>query len=69
MYVTPSTQFFALVPADVWIIANFKETQLDLMRTGQPVTIHIDAYPDHDFHGTVQSIQAGTGSRLQHHPG
>ncbi len=64
MYVTSATQFFALIPSDVWVIANFKETQLDLMRTGQPVSIHIDAYPGFDFRGTVQSIQAGTGSRF-----
>jgi membrane fusion protein (multidrug efflux system) len=63
-YVTPSSDLFALVPADVWVVANFKETQLDLMRPGQSVTIHVDAYPDHDFHGKVQSIQAGTGSRF-----
>lgn len=64
MYVTSASQFFVLIPSDVWIIANFKETQLDLMRTGQPVTIHVDAYPGTDFRGTVQSIQAGTGSRF-----
>jgi membrane fusion protein (multidrug efflux system) len=63
-YVTPASDLFAIVPADVWVVANFKETQLDLMRPGQPVTIHVDAYPDHDFHGTVESIQAGTGSRF-----
>jgi membrane fusion protein (multidrug efflux system) len=64
MYVTSANQLFAIVPTDVWVIANFKETQLDLMRPGQPVSIHIDAYPDQDFKGTVQSIQAGTGSRF-----
>jgi membrane fusion protein (multidrug efflux system) len=64
MYVTSASQFFVLVPSDVWVIANFKETQLDLMRPGQPVGIHVDAYPEHQFHGTVQSIQAGTGSRF-----
>jgi membrane fusion protein (multidrug efflux system) len=64
MYVTPASQLFAIVPKDVWVIANFKETQLDLMRKGQTVTIHVDAYPDHDFRGTVDSIQAGTGSRF-----
>jgi membrane fusion protein (multidrug efflux system) len=64
MYVTPASQLLAIVPKDVWVIANFKETQLDLMREHQPVTIHVDAYPDHDFHGTVDSIQAGTGSRF-----
>ena len=64
MYVTSSTQLFVLVPADVWVVANFKETQLDRMQPGQPVKIKVDAYPDREFHGTVQSIQAGTGSRF-----
>jgi membrane fusion protein (multidrug efflux system) len=64
MYVTSSSQLFTIVQKDVWVIANFKETQLDLMRVGQPVAIHVDAYPDHDFQGKIQSIQAGTGSRF-----
>ncbi|HWE02329.1 MAG TPA: HlyD family secretion protein [Tepidisphaeraceae bacterium] len=64
MYVTPATQLFQLVPADVWVTANFKETQLDLMRPGQAVTIAVDAYPEREFHGTISSIQAGTGSRF-----
>jgi membrane fusion protein (multidrug efflux system) len=50
------------VPREVWITANFKETQLDLMRPGQPVDIEIDAYPDHTFSGHVDSIQAGSGT-------
>ncbi len=50
------------VPRDVWITANFKETQLDLMRPGQPVDIEIDAYPDRTFKGHVASIQAGSGT-------
>ena len=50
------------VPRDVWITANFKETQLDLMRPGQPVDIEIDAYPDRTFEGHVDSIQAGSGT-------
>ena len=64
IYVTPATQLLQLVPPEVWVTANFKETQLDHMRPGQPVTIHIDAYPDRDFQGTVDSIQSGTGSRF-----
>jgi membrane fusion protein (multidrug efflux system) len=64
MYVTSSSQLFVLIPSDVWIVANFKETQLDLMQPGQAVTIKIDAYPEHEYHGKVQSIQAGTGSRF-----
>jgi membrane fusion protein (multidrug efflux system) len=64
IYVTSSSQLFELIPSDVWVVANFKETQLDLMRPGQTVTIKIDAYPDREFRGKVQSIQAGTGSRF-----
>ncbi|MGE5608870.1 MAG: HlyD family secretion protein, partial [Bacillota bacterium] len=54
----------ALVPSQVWVIANFKETQLTHMRPGQTVTIHVDAYPDLDFAGKVDSIQSGTGARF-----
>ncbi|HXF42845.1 MAG TPA: HlyD family secretion protein [Pyrinomonadaceae bacterium] len=49
---------------EVWVTANFKETQLELMKPGQSVDIYIDAYPNHVFHGTVESIQAGTGARF-----
>ena len=63
-YVTSGANLFALVPSDVWVVANFKETQLDQMRPGQKVTITIDAYPGKTFTGTVDSIQAGTGSRF-----
>ncbi|MCX7011396.1 MAG: HlyD family secretion protein, partial [Candidatus Sumerlaeota bacterium] len=54
----------ALVTDDLWVVANFKETELTHMRPGQPVAIHVDAFPDQDFHGHVDSIQAGTGSRF-----
>ncbi len=50
------------VPRDLWITANFKETQLDYMRPGQPVTIEIDAYPGRTFAGHIDSIQAGSGT-------
>jgi membrane fusion protein, multidrug efflux system len=51
-----------LVPRDVWITANFKETQLDNMRPGQSVAISVDAYPERTFRGRVDSIQAGSGT-------
>lgn len=63
-YVTPGEALFAIVPPEVWVTANFKETQLNYMRAGQPVTVHLDAYPGHDFNGHVDSIQSGTGSRF-----
>jgi membrane fusion protein, multidrug efflux system len=50
------------VPRDVWVTANFKETQLNLMRPGQPVSIEIDAYPDRTFDGHIDSIQSGSGT-------
>jgi membrane fusion protein (multidrug efflux system) len=50
------------VPRDVWVTANFKETQLTDMRPGQPVDIAIDAYPGRSFAGHVDSIQAGSGA-------
>jgi membrane fusion protein (multidrug efflux system) len=63
-YVSPGQALFALVPKDIWVTANFKETQLAYMRPGDPVVIHIDAYPHHDFKAKVDSLQAGTGARF-----
>jgi membrane fusion protein (multidrug efflux system) len=54
----------ALVSRDVWVVANFKETQLDRIRVGQPVDVHVDAFPDEIYHGHVESIQPGTGARF-----
>jgi membrane fusion protein, multidrug efflux system len=50
------------VPERKWVTANFKETELTLMRPGQPVDIAIDAYPGRVFRGHVDSIEAGTGA-------
>ena len=50
------------VPDDVWVTANFKETQLDAMRPNEPVTLHIDAYPERAIHGHVASVQPGSGT-------
>ena len=60
-FVAPGTQLMAIVPDHVWITANFKETQLRRMRIGQPVTIKVDAYPDVEFKGHVDSVQRGAG--------
>ncbi|MGI8788725.1 MAG: efflux RND transporter periplasmic adaptor subunit [Pyrinomonadaceae bacterium] len=49
---------------DIWVVANFKETQLTDMRIGQPVDVVVDAYPDQMFHGKIESFQLGTGSRF-----
>jgi membrane fusion protein (multidrug efflux system) len=59
--VAPGSEMLALVPFNVWVTANFKETQLRLMRPGQPVDIKVDAFPDIAFHGHVDSIQRGAG--------
>jgi membrane fusion protein (multidrug efflux system) len=61
-YVQPGTALTMFVPDDIWVTANFKEIQLDQMRPGQPVTLHIDAYPDHTIRGHVASIQPGSGT-------
>ncbi|XDA99204.1 HlyD family secretion protein [Sulfitobacter sp. LCG007] len=63
-YVGAGTEIATLVDAgDMWIEANFKETQLDGIALGQPVTIEIDAYPDLELHGSVESFGAATGSQ------
>jgi membrane fusion protein, multidrug efflux system len=61
-YAAVGQALMEFVPRDVWVTANFKETQLDRMRPGQPVDIEIDSYPDHTFKGHVDSIQAGSGT-------
>jgi membrane fusion protein (multidrug efflux system) len=63
-YVQTGQSLLALVPKNVWVIANFKETQLGHMRPGQPVRIRVDAYPKQNFTGTVDSLQAGAGARF-----
>ena len=50
------------VPDEIWVTANFKETQLDHMRPGQPVTVHIDAYPGEAVSGRIASVQPGSGT-------
>jgi len=45
-----------------WVDANFKETQLEHIRAGQPAKVVVDMYPDHPFHGVVENISAATGS-------
>jgi membrane fusion protein (multidrug efflux system) len=63
-YIQPGQALLALVPKDVWVVANFKETQLTYMKPGQPVELSIDAYPNRKFKGKVDSLQAGTGARF-----
>jgi membrane fusion protein (multidrug efflux system) len=64
-YAQPGTRLMTIVPVqDVYLAANFKETQIGLMRAGQPATIHVDALPGIDLHGTVVSFSPGTGSQF-----
>jgi membrane fusion protein (multidrug efflux system) len=64
-YVQPGTRLMTIVPVqDIYLEANFKETQIGLMRVGQPATIHIDALSGADLHGTVASFAPGTGSEF-----
>jgi membrane fusion protein, multidrug efflux system len=61
-YVQPGQALLAIVPHQVWVVANFKETQLTDMRPGQPVSVKVDAYPQIKFTGHVDSIQRGSGA-------
>jgi membrane fusion protein (multidrug efflux system) len=61
-FVQPGQALFSAIPNQVYVIANFKETQLTHMRVGQPVNITVDAYPGLKLHGHVNSFQRGTGS-------
>ena len=63
-FVQPGNALMAVVAAEVWVIANFKETQLVRVRPGQRVEVRVDSYPDLRLQGKVDSIQAGTGSRF-----
>ncbi len=60
-YVTAGTQVLAIVPLRTYVTANFKETQLALMRPGQLTDIKVDACPQFKIHGHVDSIQHGSG--------
>jgi membrane fusion protein (multidrug efflux system) len=60
-YVTPGQELMAIVPLEVWVTANFKETQLAHMRVGQPVTVAVDACPGARIEGRVDSLQRGAG--------
>lgn len=63
-YVQIGQALMALVSREVWVTANFKETQLAKMTPGQKAEIEVDAYPARKLHGHLDSIQAGSGSRF-----
>jgi len=60
--VQPGQQLLDVVSDDTWVVANFKETQLERMRPHQPVEVKIDSFPHHIFTGTVDSVSPGSGS-------
>jgi membrane fusion protein (multidrug efflux system) len=60
-FAAAGTNLTMFVPDEIWVDANFKETQLDAMRPGQPVEMTIDAYPERVLHGHVGSVQPGSG--------
>jgi membrane fusion protein, multidrug efflux system len=62
--VQPGQTLFSAVPDQVYVVANFKETQLMRMRVGQPVTITVDAFSNRPLHGHIDSFQRGTGSNF-----
>jgi len=61
-YLEVGQQILSIVPEEVWVVANFKESQLDKMRAGQPTTVEIDALGGRSFAAHVDSIQAGSGA-------
>ncbi|MFL1516113.1 HlyD family secretion protein [Pseudomonas prosekii] len=63
-FVNSGAQLMALVPQQLWVIANMKETQMDEVRVGQPVTFTVDALNHRKFHGKVQRISPATGSEF-----
>ena len=56
--------FYIINNNEAWVIANFKETQLNKMIIGQKVSVKVDAYPDYDFQGTITSFSPATGSKF-----
>lgn len=62
--VQPGQQLFAIVQDDRWVIANFKETQLDGLKKGQEVIIKIDAIPNKEFIGIIDSLSPASGAQF-----
>jgi membrane fusion protein (multidrug efflux system) len=67
-YVQSGQSILSIVTPDIWITANFKESQLDRMRPGEKVDIGIDAYPNLKLTGHIESIQLGSGARFTAFP-
>jgi membrane fusion protein (multidrug efflux system) len=67
-YLTAGQTMFLIVTPEVWITANFKESQIGRMRPGDAVDVEVDAYSGFNLRGHVQSIQYGSGSRFSAFP-
>jgi membrane fusion protein, multidrug efflux system len=61
-YAQAGANLSMFVPDKIWVVANFKENQIDAMRPGDPAALEIDAYPEREFHGHVASVQPGSGT-------
>lgn len=62
--VQPGEQLMAVVSSDIWVVANYKETQLSRMRPGQPVEVEVDAFPSRHFEGVVNSFSPASGAQF-----
>ena len=60
-YITAATPVFSMMSDRLWVEANFKETELTYMRTGQDATVSVDTFPDVEYHAKVASLSPGTG--------
>ncbi len=67
-FINAGAPVFSIVPAERWVVANFKETQLNKIRVGDKVKIKIDAYPHLKLEGVVDSIQSSTGAKASMFP-
>ena len=68
MLVQPGTPLFTLVPDDLWVVANYKETQIAGMVKGMPVEIKVDAIPGKVFKGKIDTIQKSSGAKASLFP-
>lgn len=64
-FVTAGAALFSLVETgDIWVVANFKETQIGKMQTGQTATVAFDTFPGREFEAVIEAIGAGTGAEF-----
>ena len=63
-FVSAGTRMMSVVPTAFYVVANFKETQIGMMRVGQPATVEIDALPGRELQAHVESISPGTGAQF-----